>query len=286
MFTNAPPGDTPHGNWYAFFLIIILGLYQLIPLRGLTKMRTMVSRTLYGKKTGYGITVLKELYLVVAISLMLFAAHNFFGGVTPFTRNVLAGSSEGLTIMIISGTIMIVLRAWYKKHIGDPFFKETVAQSLIKDLILVVGMTFYFYGYINVMVDDFPRSFNLGPNSYLTLIGLGLYIWGIILLIPLRAWARQHQRFGIMEQMMHVVVPSLDSDSRKSLVKKIVTAISEMPEKAMLKMVKFHMMNLQKMPDEQRQSLIKTQLIVLSELPSENRARMMKAMDSVTMQMQ
>ncbi|MDG6933680.1 MAG: hypothetical protein JRN68_03180, partial [Nitrososphaerota archaeon] len=29
MFPNAPPGDTPVGNWYAFFVIIALGLYQL-----------------------------------------------------------------------------------------------------------------------------------------------------------------------------------------------------------------------------------------------------------------
>lgn len=283
MFSNGPPGDTPIGNWFAFFLIILLGLYQLIPLRGLTKMRTMVSRMLYDKKSGYGITILKELYLVVAISLMLFGAHNFFGGVIPFSRNVLAGSVPGLTIMITAGTAMVVLRSWYKKHIGDPFFKETMAQSVLKDLILLVGMTIYFYGFINVMIGGFPRTLNSGPYEYLALIGVGLYVSGIVLLIPLRAWARQNQKYGVMQQMMHVMIPSLDTESRRKVIKKVIVAISEMPEKMRLQMVKFHMKNLQSMPEEDRKILMMTQMDVLSELPSENRARMMKAMDSAGM---
>jgi hypothetical protein len=283
MFSNAPLGDVPNGNWYAFFLVILLGLYQLIPLRGLTKVRTMVSRIVFDKKAGYWVTALKELYLVAAITIALFSMHNFFGGVIPFTRNVLAGSVEGTVIMIVSGTLLVLLRAWYKKHIGDPFFRETIRQSVIKDLILVVLMTIYFYGFINVMVGGFPRRINVGPYSYLTEIGLGLYAWGIILLIPLRAWARQQSKFGVMEQMMHVMLPSLDFESRKKVVKKVVSAISDMPEKMMLKMVRFHMSNLQKMPEEQRKSMIMTQMDVLSELPSENRLRIMKAMDSATM---
>jgi len=279
MFTNSPPGNVPIGNWYAFFMIIVLGLYQLIPLRGLTKMRTMVSRMLFDTKKGYGVTVLKELYLVGAITIMLFAAHNFFAGVTPFSRNVLAGSTPGLIIMILSGTATVLLRAWYKKKIGDPFFVETAAQSILKDIILVVGMTIYFYGYVNVMVGGFPRTINSGQYGYLTLIGAGLYAAGVILLIPIRAWARQNLKFGIMQQMMHVLIPSLDSESRKKVVKKVILAISQMPEKMRLQMVKFHIQNLESMQEEDRNKIMMTQLEVLSELPPENRERMIRAMD-------
>jgi hypothetical protein len=283
MFTNAPPGDTPVGNWYAFFIIIILGLYQLIPLRGLVKMRTMVSRMLYDKKRGFGITALKELYLIVAISLMLFAAHNFFGGVVPFTRQVLAGSVEGTVIMILAGAFVVLVRAWYKKHIGDPFFKETISQSVWKDLILAIGMTAYFYGYVNVMVDHFPRTLNLGTNTYLSELGLGLYLWGLILLIPLRAWARQNQQRGIIEQMVGAMLPSLDDEQRTRIMKKVLSAILDLPEHRRLKVVRSIVKTLGRMNPVDRDKVMSTQLYVLSSLPAGKRLLMIKAMDKTIM---
>jgi len=277
MFSNAPPGDTPVGNWYAFFMIIVLGLYQLIPLRGLIKLRTMVSRMVYDKYRGLGITALKEFYLIVGISLMLFAAHNFFGGVTPFSRNVLAGSSQGLAIMVISAAFVIIARSLYKRHIGDPFIKETIGQSLVKDVILAGGMSVYFYGYINVMVGR--AVFNSGPSLYLSLIGLGLYLWGLILLIPLRAWARQNQKFGLMRQMVEVMLPSLNEELRSKVMGKVVYAVSELPEERRNKMVQDMATFVGEMNQADREKVMKTQMQVLSSLSPEKRMDMMKAMD-------
>lgn len=284
MFSNAPPGDTPVGNWYAFFVIIVLGLYQLIPLRGLIKMRTMVSRVLYEKKRGFGITALKEFYLVFAISLMLFAAHNFFGGVVPFSRNVLAGSVEGGAIMLVAGAFVIFVRAWYKKHIGDPFFKETIRQSVLKDIILVVGMTAYFYGFINVMVGNYPRTLNLGANTYLTLIGAGLYIWGVILLIPLRAWARQNQQRAMIGQMVGAMLPSLDDKKRTLTIQMVINSVLGLPEKHRLNVMKSMIKTLGQIGQEDRDKIMMTQLNVLSSLPTEKRLLMMKTMDKALME--
>jgi len=282
IFSNGPPGDTPIGNWYAFFFIIVLGLYQIIPLRGLLKMKTMVNRMIYGRGGSYVTTLLKEVYFVVAISLMLFGAHNFFGGVTPFSKNVLAGSIPGLVIMIISGTLCVVIRSLYKRHIGDPFIRERFGQSILKDLILVIFMTFYFYGFINVMVGHFPRIPNVGDSTYLTLIGITLYLWGVALLVPLRAWGRRNAKFGIMEQMMTVVLPALKREERKRVMGKIVDGITSLPEKSMEKIVRFHLSTLLKMPPEERAALMETQMEVLSELPPEKRTRMMIAMDAAS----
>lgn len=278
IFSNGPPGDTPIGNWYAFFVIIILGLYQLIPARGMLKMKTMISRMLHNKKST-GLTALKEIYLIAAISLMLFGAHNFFGGVTPFTRNVLKGSSQGLALMVISGALCVILRTAYKRHIGDPFIKETYRQSVIKDSILVVFMAVYFYGLINVMVGGFPRLPNAGSMSYLNFIGMGLFIWGILLLVPVRAWARQNSKFGLMEQMMTVLIPSLPAEDRKSFMGKIIRSIADMPERMLLKIVGLQMSVLEKIPHAQRTTLMATQIEILSELTPEKRMRIMNAMD-------
>lgn len=52
----------------------------------------------------------------------MFSFHNFFGGVIPFTRNVLAGSNEGLAVMVVAALFIILVKSWYKKYrIGDPF---------------------------------------------------------------------------------------------------------------------------------------------------------------------
>ncbi|PSN94347.1 hypothetical protein B9Q06_09380 [Candidatus Marsarchaeota G2 archaeon ECH_B_2] len=282
MFTDAAPGDVPHGNWYAFFGIIALGLYQLIPLRGLTKMRMSLGRIINGRSST-GVTILKELWLIGGISLMLFFAHNFFGGVTPFTRNVLAGSTPGSLIMVASAALIILLRSAYKKRIGDPFIKETVAQSLVKDAILVVGMTAYFYGYIAVMVDHFPRTPNLGPNLPLTLIGLTLYVWGVLLLLPVRAWARQQAKKPVIEQMLSVVLPSLDPERRKAALRNMLSGLCTLPERQLERIVRLQFSALQQLSDALRGTLLASQMEALSELPEEARLRMMKTMDKVMM---
>jgi hypothetical protein len=283
MFSDAPPGDVPHGNWFALFFIIVLGLYQLIPLRGLTKMKGTLSRITH-EGGGFTTTLLRELYLIVGITLMLFSAHNFFGGVTPFTRNVLRGSELGVLDMVAAGLLVVFLRSWYKRHIGDPFFKETIGQSLIKDLILVGGMSAYFYGFIAVMVGGFPRPANSGADLYLSLIGLGLYVWGVTLLIPLRAWARQNQKTGIIQQMMTVVLPSLDSASRGKAIRKIVTGLLTLADGELAKAVKLMVSVMSKLSEEQRNLIMGLQMQILSELPPEGRLRMMKAMDYAMMQ--
>ncbi len=281
IFSNGPPGNTPIGNWYAFFIIIILGLYQLIPLRGMAKMKSMISRMIYGRKS-VGQTALREIYLIAATSLMLFGAHNFFGGVTPFTKDVLKGSTEGLAIMLISGALCVILRTAYKRHIGDPFIKETYKQSVIKDSILAVFMLIYFYGFISVMTGAFPPLPNNGSASYLTLIGAGLVAWGVILLVPLRGWARQNVKFGLMEQMMVVLLPSMKPDGRKAIMGKIIRSISELPDVLLLKIVRMQMQILQEVPDEQRTQLMSTQIEIMSELTSERRMKIMNAMEVAT----
>lgn len=280
MFTDAPPGNVPHGNWYAFAFLIVLGLYQLIPLRGMLKVKTRMLRMTAGRAKGFWVTAAKEFYLLATLTLMLFFAHNFFGGVVPFSMNVLKGSTVGLELMLASGAALVLARAAYKMHIGDPFFRETVRQSLGKDLLLVVGVTIYLYGYLNVMLGH--ATWNGGTQTYLTVIGITLYVWGIVFLLPIRAWARMREREGMLEQMVHVVLPGLPEPSRDRAVGALVRLLTRLPRNHAERLVAMVKGSLAHAPSEAREKIVASQMRALMGLPDKDRAQVLQMMDTAS----
>jgi hypothetical protein len=284
IFTNAPPGSIPVGNWYALFSVIILALVQIIPLRGMWKMRNRISRLLFDKWSGFWVTAAKEFYLILAVAALMFSFHNFFGGVIPFTRNVLAGNNEGLALMAAFALFTVLVRAWYKKNrIGDPFIIETRNQSLVKNTILAVGLIGFVYGYLHVMLGGFPRTPNAGSDFYLTILGTAMLVWGLVLLVPVRAWAQMNQRQAMLRQMVQVVLPRLDDESRFKVVGRVIRAVSGLPDEGRIKIVKDMTSFLREMEDGDREKVMKTQLQVLSALEPHKRMAMMKAMDQARM---
>ncbi len=276
-----PPGIAPKGNWYALFSVIVLALIQIIPLRGMWKMRNRLSRLLFDRWDSYLVTVAKESYLILAVIALMFSFHNFFGGVIPFTRNVLAGSNEGLAIMVGAALFMILVRSWYKKYrIGDPFIVESFRQGLVKHGILAIGLVGFLYGLVNVMMGHFPRTFNTGNFLYQSIVGAIMLAWGAMLLVPVRAWAQGNQIKALHRQMVAVVLPRLSDDLRVKAIRKVITAVSEIPEKRRDKIVKDMTAFLGEMDEKDRQKVVKTQLEVLSSLPEDERLAMMKAMDN------
>ncbi len=280
IFSNAPPGNIPNGNWFALFFVIVLALIQIIPLRGMMKMRNRLSRVLLDKWKGLGATAAREFYLILAVTALMFSFHNFFGGVAPFTRNVLTPSVPGLAIMTVSALFVIFVRSWYKKYvIGDPFVIESLGQSAVKHSIFAVGLIGFIYGYLHVMLGGFPRAPNVGADFYLTVLGLVMLVWGVVLLVPLRAWAQSNQRWAMMGQMVEVVIPRLNDDLREKVVGKLLNAVSELPEHRRWKLVKDMVGFLGEMQEKDREKVMGTQLKVLSSLPEEKRTVIMKAMD-------
>ncbi len=276
-----PPGIAPKGNWYALFSVIVLALIQIIPIRGMWKMRNRLSRLLFDRWDGYLATVAKESYLIIAVVALMFSFHNFFGGVIPFTRNVLAGSNEGLAVMVVAALFIILVRSWYKKYrIGDPFIVESFSQGLVKHGILAMGLVGFVYGLVNVMMGQFPRTFNTGNFLYQSLIGAIMLAWGVMLLVPVRSWAQCNQRKAMIRQMVEVVLPKLSDDLRVKAIKKVITAVLQIPEERRAKIVKDMTTFLGEMDEKDRQKVMKTQLEVLSSLPEDKRLVMMKAMDN------
>jgi hypothetical protein len=280
IFSDMPPGNVPIGNWYAIFFVILFGLIQMIPLRGMWKMRNRVSSIAFDKWDGYWITAARESYLLVAATALMFGFHNFFGGVSPLTRNVLVGSGEGLALMLASALFIVIVRPWYKKYvIGDPFLVESFGQSLVKHYILVVGLVGFVYGYLHVMLGGFPRAPNAGEDLYLSVLGLATLAWGIALLVPVRAWAQANQRSAMMGQMVQVLLPALDDQSRGAAVSKVVRAVSQLPKDARLRIVKEMLGHLGSMAGPDREKVMKALIGSVSSLPPEGRVAMMRAMD-------
>jgi len=281
IFTNSPHGNIPNGNWYALFSVIVLGLIHIIPLRGMWKMRNRITRMLIGKWKSFWATALKEFYLIVAITFLLFSFHNFFGGAIPFTKNVLAGSMEGTIIMILASLYIILLRSYYKIKIGDPFFFETTKQTLIKHLIFVSGLIPFFYGYVNVMVGGFPRMPNTGEFSYLTVIGLALLIWGIILLIPIRTWAQRNQREAMMEQMIKIILPTLSKEDRILILSKALNKAASVNDEVRYKVMKVMFSKVSELDEYSRKTIISSMMECLTKLEDSKRKQIMSTMDKI-----
>jgi hypothetical protein len=279
IFSDGPPGNLPHGNWWALFFAILLGLVQIIPLRGIWKMRSRMSRMLTGRGTNYATAVAKESYLLVALVLLMFSFHNFFAGVIPFTKNVLAGSTLGLTIMLVAGAVLVLVRAGYKLRIGDPFVVESFRQSIAKQLILVVGVLAFVYGLLNVMLGHSPLLPNVGSNLYLSEIGVGMVVWGVLLLVPVRAWAQQNQRRAMLRQMVHVVMPALPDRARAVTLWKITWALSGLSAERREELVGAMIGFLAEMPVEAREKIMRSQIDAMARLPSDRRGAMMDAMN-------
>jgi hypothetical protein len=236
---------------------------------------------LIGKWKSFWATALKEFYLIVAITFLLFSFHNFFGGAIPFTKNVLAGSMEGTIIMILASLYIILLRSYYKIKIGDPFFFETTKQTLIKHLIFVSGLIPLFYGYANVMVGGFPRMPNTGEFSYLTVIGLALLIWGIILLIPIRTWAQRNQREAMMEQMIKIILPTLSKEDRILILSKALNKAASVNDEVRYKVMKIMFSKVSELDEYNRKTIISSMMECLTKLEDSKRRQIMLTMDKI-----
>jgi hypothetical protein len=107
--------------------------------------------------------------------------------------------------------------------------------------------------------------------------------WGIILLVPVRSWAQSNQREAMMMQMVETMLPGISDELRGKTMNKVISAVSRLPEKRRLKMVKDMMRFIGEMEHKDREKVMKTQIEVLSSLPQEARMVMMKAVDNAMM---
>lgn len=293
LFGDFPPMPphiaAPKGNWWGIAFAIVFGLLQIIPLRGVFKLRLRLARVLEDRWTGWGAIILREGWLVLAALALLFGFHNVFMGTIPILQPSLMGLQEmrfleaGLPGLISTGLaalFIIFVRGGYKKAIGDPFIKETLRQSIVKAALFLVGFLWLFYSFLHVMGG---LSFPARPNTefYPALIGWSLLVWGVLMLGPIRIWAQRNQRLGIAEQMAAVLLPAQTPEKRIAVMLKVMHALAEMPKKQRLDYMEAMQTALNTAPAEVRELMTEVRMVCIVQLPAAQRRTLMAAMDQL-----
>lgn len=289
-FPEMPPHiAAPRGNWWGLAFAIVFGLIQIIPLRGMFKMRSRLTRMVEGRRTGWGWMIVSESWLVLASLALLIGFHNVFMGTIPILQPSLMGLNAmrfqeaglpGLISTALAALFIVFVRGGYKKAIGDPFIKETLLHSIVKAAFLLVGFLWLFYSFLHVMGGlPFPAK----PNTafYPALIGWSLLAWGVLLLGPIRIWAQHNQRLAMLEQMAAVLLPAQTAKKRKEVMLQVMHALGECPDGQRLSYMRTMQRTLNEAPPEVRQMMTELRMECLVELGSGERRKLMAAMDRV-----
>jgi hypothetical protein len=286
------PWPIPKWNWWAILFAMLAGFIPMIPLRGMTKLLMRIRRIGMNEWTGWGATIVREAFLVLTALAIGYGFHNAFLGATPFTIPIDTRHPDFVPALLITlaGALWIIfVRGWYKMYvIGDPFIKETPWQTLVKSVLLVVGLVPMFYGLMSLLHLD-PMHIGAGvgglrhPGNWAGLwwIGGPFFLWGLIVLIPFRVLGQINQRRAIIQQMAAVVLPAQTPEVRRIFLRKMMDALAGMPEAQRLEYMRAMQEAINEQPEDVRQVMTVARMEVMAELPAEQRRRLMATMDQL-----
>lgn len=268
----------PKWDWYAVFFAMVAGLIPLIAVRGMTKLLMRMRRMRDDKWNGWGVTILREGLLVLTALGIGYGFHNAFLGARPFTVQIFASDPDfwpALGIVLAAAAFLVFIRGAYKKAIGDPFIRETMGQTFIKEVLLVVGLVALFYGFMSILHMD-PMHTKAGVNGLRTWnntariwpVGVPIVAWGLTMLIPVRVLIQHYQRHAIVAQMAAVILPSQKPHHREKLVRKmIVDGLFDMPRRQRKSYLVTMNRALAGAAPEARAAMTQTMVGVLADLP-------------------
>ncbi len=280
------PISIPEWNWWGIAFAMGAGFIPMIPLRGIHKLVTKVNRMVTGHWGGWDAVVFKEGFLILAALSIGWGFHHVFGGATPFTAMSwqaihmameLGQHPLGWLLLILGSLWLIVVRGGYKKAIGEPFIKETVAQTWLKQILLIVGFLPLFLGFMFLIEGHFGE-WNPWPQW---LIGVIFFAWGLVLLVPLRVVAQLNQRRAIVQQMAAVILPAYPEEVRHRLLVKMLAGLATLPESQRRRYLGAMRQALDETPEEVRQVMTQAVLAALADLSSDERRTCMRTMDAV-----
>jgi hypothetical protein len=286
---DAPYIPTPRGSWWGLFFAIVFGVIQIIPLRGMFKMRQRLARMLGNQRSGWIAVILREGWLILATLAIYYGFHNAFHGSVPVFQPSLSGLEPdrfassglpGLISLVLAALFIVFVRGGYKKAIGDPFIKETLRQSIIKQALFLVGFVWLTYSFASIMTG---RPFGSAPNTQASpaLIGWALFIWSGLLLGPIRIWAQRNQRLAIAQQMVTVLLPAQPLERRKEVMLKVMHALAACPVNQRAALMRAMQEALNDAPDDVRQAMTQLRMECLTELPADKRRVLLTTMDTL-----
>jgi hypothetical protein len=263
------PVPVPRWNWWAILYAIAWGFIPLIALRGLLKLLLRLRRLRDDRWSGWVPTALRELLLVVTVVNIGFGFHNAFKGYTPFvTSGTVVHQYTWVPVLgLLAATgWLIFVRGGYKRRIGDPFIRETPAQTTLKSVLYVLGVFLLMWSLMSILDTEayeveqagyrpgptilgqpvehqvagaaprWPESgfilwgmkgLYIGPWNW---VGVGLLAWGLIVLIPFRVLIQHYQREAVVAQMAAVVVPTFEPRQRQLTLRRVMLALAGLPE--------------------------------------------------------
>lgn len=294
LLGGLPPAEpqlpAPNGSWWGILFAIGLGLVQIIPLRGMLKLRMRLARVSLGRWTGWGAVVVRETYLILAVLAVLYGFHNVFMGKTPLVDQTLIGLEAdrfaeaglpGLVSLVLAGLFLVFVRGGYKRRIGDPFLRETRRQTVAKQALFVVGIVWLLYSFGVIMTGrPFLRAPLVNTAPAPLILGLALFVWGVLLVGPIRAWAQRNQRLALIGQMATVLLPAMAPGQRKAVMLRVMDGLAHCSTPDRIAYVSAMLDELGRAPAEVRSLMDALRVECLAELPSDTRRRLMVAMDA------
>jgi hypothetical protein len=285
------PWALPRWDWWAIAFAMIFGFIPLIPIRGMMKLFMRLARLFENKFYGWWGIFVKEFFFVFTALSIITGFHHVFKGWYPFNPQFFEEVKEaiaepnrlviGLSLFIFGFVWLVFVRGYYKKKIGEPFIVETTKQTYIKELLFIIGFLPLFYGYMSLI----EHHFGILNKPSMLAIGIPFFIWGLIMLLPLRVIAQKNQRRAIVEQMATIILPAEPPEKRREVMTKIMNGLANCPESVRFFMMRTMREALEKHADEEtRKIMTATQMECLAGLPDDWRKTLMKTMDKILLQ--
>ncbi len=223
----------PAWSWTSFAWGIALGVIPIVLMRGMIKYVQRLLRLRDGMFAGYPSLAFREWILLLFALNFGWAFHHIFIGRTVFSTIGEPGAFPrtaqfwfGWGLMAAAALWMLVVKGGFKKLIGEPFFFESFAQTVQKQLIFTVGWGTFFYGLMSVLNGaEFGR---IQPWDAQTAAGLGFLLTGIIVLTLGRAIAQHYQRQGFLAHFVAVIAPAQDERARERLMLRILEGMGRL----------------------------------------------------------
>jgi len=282
----ALPISVPRWNWWGIAYAMAAGFIPLIPLRGIHKLVTRVHRMALNRWGGWDAVVFKEGLLILSVLSIGWGFHHVFKGAIPFTApswHEIHEAAEaghhplGWLLLTLGAIWLVVVRGGYKRALGEPFIRETVPQTWIKEALFVAGFLPLFLGFM-LLIEGRFGAWNPWPQW---LIGLLFFAWGLVMLVPLRVVAQVNQRRAVIQQMAAVILPGYEEDVRRRLLGKMLAGLAALPEGPRRQYMTAMREALDEAPEETRQVMTQAVLAALADLSSDERRVCMRTMDAV-----
>lgn len=281
LFYEPPPGGfpvpVPAGNWYGLLFAIGLGIVPIIPLRGMAKILLRFQRMARGRLRGPIASGLRELLIVMGALDIMYGFHNIFRGSNPFTDDAIVWHWGGFGVVLGAAALLVVGRGiLFKRWLGDPFVRETPAQSLVKHLLSFAGLGGLAYGFIVTVAGDWFTDF---ASRWALGAAIPLLAFALLLLVPGRLLAQHVQRRSLMSQMMTTILPRASERDRRAVMAAMLGGVADSPPRHAARIARTMLAIFNALPDDVRAFMTEERMAILATLPTEQRKRVMRAMD-------